>query len=296
MRKISLFLIIFLSFYTISAQELDCTVTLNHDKIPGSNKQVFNTLEKSITEFINNRKWTNRQYQFSERIKCNMTITVFEQNNNSFVANIQVQSSRPIYNSTDESPIFNFKDKNFKFNYTEFEPLVYNQKTFTSNLVSVLSFYVYVILGMDADTFAIKGGETYFQTAQDILSLAQQSGFKGWNPIDGNNTRFTLIDNLNSPAFNNFRRAQYTYHLKGMDIMTTDENGAKESIHEALKLLKALNYMRPNSFLLRIFMDAKSDEITEVFSGGAPFKDAKSVKNTLQRISPTNSDKWDNIK
>ncbi len=184
MRKISLFLIVFLSFYTISAQELDCTVTLNHDKIPGSNKQVFNTLEKSITEFINNRRWTNRQYQFSERIKCNMTITVFEYNNNSFVANIQVQSSRPIYSSTYESPIFNFKDKNFKFNYVEFEPLVYNKKTFTSNLVSVLSFYAYVILGMDADTFEINGGDTYFQTAQDILSQAQQSGFKGWNPID----------------------------------------------------------------------------------------------------------------
>ncbi len=295
MRKISFLFILLLSFFRLSAQELDCTVVLNSDKIPGSNKQIFKTLEKSITDFVNNRKWTNLDYQFSERVKCNITITLFERNKDQFTANIQVQSSRPIYNSTYESPVFNLKDKNFKFNYVEFEPLIYNKQTFTSNLVSVLSFYVYVILGMDADTFKINGGDAYYQTAQDIVSQAQQSGFKGWNPVDGNTSRFTFIDNITSPAFNNFRKAQYLYHLKGLDLMTADEKKAKEGIYNALNQLRSINNSRPNSFLLRTFMDAKADEISEIFSGGIPFSKNKSVKRLLQRISPINSNKWDKI-
>ncbi|MBS9767039.1 MAG: DUF4835 family protein [Flavobacteriaceae bacterium] len=296
MRKISFFFIVFLSLFRLSAQELDCTVMLNSDKIPGSNKQIFNTLEKAIADFVNNRQWTNREYKFSERVKCNMTITLFERNKDHFTANIQVQSSRPIYNSTYDSPILNFKDKNFEFDYVEFEPLIYNKQTFTSNLVSVLSFYVYVVLGMDADTFQEKGGDTYFQIAQDIVSQAQQSGFKGWNPVDGNTSRFTLIDNLISPTFSNFRKAQYTYHLKGLDLMTSDENKAKEAIFQSINQLRILNSSRPNSLLLRAFMDAKADEISNIFSGGTSFSKAKSVKRLLQRMSPINSNKWDKIK
>lgn len=295
MRKLS-FIFIILFSVGITAQELDCTVTINADKIPGSNKKIITTLSNAITEFINNRRWTNYNYQFSERIKCNMTLTLLEYKNDNFTGNIQIQASRPVYNSSYETPTFNFKDKNFKFKYIEFEPLIYSKTSFESNLVSVISFYVYTILGMDADTFKLNGGNEHFTEAQNIVVQAQQSGYKGWNQIDGNNTRFTLIDNLLAPAYLNFREAVYLYHLKGLDTMAKDEENAKKNIYEAIKKLRKLSISRPNAFLLRVFMDSKSDEITDVFSGGTPFSQVNHLKNILQKISPVNSNKWSNIK
>lgn len=296
MRKLSLLLIILFAITQLNAQELDCTVIINHNKIAASNEQIFETLKNSIAEFVNNRKWTNKQYKFSERIKCNMIITLAEYNNDIFTGNIQVQSSRPIYNSTYESPILNFKDKNFQFKYVEFEPLIYSKNSFTSNLVSILSFYSYMIIAMDADTFELNGGTADYANAQNITNLAQQSGYKGWNQVDGTNTRFTLIDDLLSPAFANFRKALYTYHLKGLDTISKEETNAKEQIYKSLTHLSTVSRLRPNAFLLRIFMDAKSDEISEIFSGGKPFDKSKKVKNILQKISLINSTKWDKIK
>lgn len=295
MRKISFIFIILFSINQLTAQELDCTVTINADKIPGSNKKIISTLNKAITEFINNRRWTDYNYKFSERIKCNMTLTLVEYKNDHFTGNIQIQASRPVYNSSYETPTLNFKDKNFKFKYVEFEPLVYSESSFKSNLVSVLSFYVYTILGMDADTFQLNGGDDFFNKALNVAVQSQQSGYKGWNQIDGNNTRFTLIDNILLPAYADFRKAVYLYHLKGMDVMAKEEENAKESIYQAIKELQKLSVSRPNAFLLRVFMDSKSDEIVDIFSGGITFSQIRNLKNILQKISPVNSNKWNDL-
>jgi len=295
MRKILQILLILFTSVLVNAQELNCTITVNADKIPGSNKQIFTTLENSINEFVNQKRWTNLNYKAQERIDCNFTLTILEQSGSEFKGHIQIQSSRPIYNSSYLSPVFNFKDDNFSFQYIEFEPLQFNENTFESNLVSVISFYIYTILGFDADTFMLEGGTSYFTKAQNILVQAQQSGYAGWNQNDGTGTRFTLIDNILSPTYGLFRNSVYNYHLKGLDIMSEDAMKAKQKIAESIKDLKSIFDSRPSAFLLRVFMDSKATEISSVFSDG-PIVDTSKLKEDLLKISPVNAVKWNEIK
>jgi len=295
MRKIVQIVIALFAVIQLNAQELNCTITVNSDKIPGSNKQIFNTLQTSLNEFVNQNRWTNFNYKPQELINCNLTLTILEHSGSDFKGHIQIQSSRPVYNSTYLTPVFNFKDDNFSFQYTEFEPLQFNENSFESNLVSVISFYVYTILGMDADTFSLNGGTVYFTKAQDVLVLAQQSGYVGWNQNDGAKTRFTLIDNMLSPTYDMFREAMYNYHLNGLDMMSMDTKVAKEAIFKVVENLKTIYDARPNAFLLRVFMDSKADEIVDVFSDGPRF-DTSKLKDDLLRISPLNASKWEAIK
>lgn len=294
MRKFLIILSVLITTFQLNAQELDCTITINSDKIPGSNKQVFETLENALDEFVNQKRWTNLNYKQQERINCNLTLTLLERDGNSFKGNIQVQSSRPVYGALYLTSVFNFKDSNFTFQYTEYEPLQFNASSFESNLVSIVSFYVYTILGMDADTFALNGGTPFFTQAQDIVIQAQQSGFKGWNQNDGTNTRFTLVDNLLSPTYASFRTAMYKYHLTGLDYFSKDKKNAKASIASAISELKIIYNNRPNAFLLRVFMDSKADEIVNIFSDG-PYFDKSSLKEDLLKMSPLNASKWNKM-
>lgn len=295
MRKIVQILIALFAVVQLNAQELNCTITVNADKIPGSNKQIFTTLQTSLNEFVNQKRWTNFNYKPQELINCNLTLTILEQTGTDFKGHIQIQASRPVYNSTYLTPVFNFKDDNFSFQYTEFEPLQFNENSFESNLVSVVSFYVYTILGMDADTFSLNGGTSYFTKAQDVVVQAQQSGYTGWNQNDGSKTRFTLIDNMLSPTYDMFRKAMFEYHFKGLDMMSKDKKLAKQAIFEVVKDLKTIYDSRPNAFLLRVFMDSKADEIVDIFSDGPRF-DTTKLKDDLLRISPLNASKWEAIK
>lgn len=295
MRKIIQILIILFIGVQVKAQELNCSITVNADKIPGSNKQIYKTLENSLNEFVNQKRWTNFNYKPQERIECNLTLTILEQNGGDFKGHIQIQSSRPIYNSSYLTPVFNFKDDDFSFRYTEYEPLQFNENTFESNLVSLISFYVYSILGFDADTFSLNGGTSHFTKAQNILVQAQQSGYAGWNQNDGSGTRFTLIDNILSPTYSLFRNSLYEYHLNGLDVMSEDKNKAKQKIAESIMSLKSIFDTRPNAFLLRVFMDSKATEIVSVFSDGPRF-DTFKLKEDLLKISPINAAKWNGIK
>ena len=293
MRNIlSLFLV--LIFSCAQSQELNCTVTVNAQKLPNANQSVFKTLETALNEFINRTQWTSQNFKQNEKINCSMYITISSNNSDQFVATIQVQSSRPIHNSSYASPILNFNDKDFSFKYAEFESLNYNPTAFESNLVSVISFYSYVILGMDADSFVAESGNTYFETAQNISNVAQQSGYKGWTQADGNQSRYFLINDLLSPTFREVRQTMYDYH-NGLDLMNQDLKASKEKIKKSLLNLSKLNATRPNAFLTRVFFDAKSDEIVSIFSGGPTISITDLVDN-LNRISPLNSSKWSSIK
>ena len=293
MRNIlSLFLV--LIFSCSQAQELNCTVTVNAQKLPNANQSVFKTLETALNEFVNRTQWTSQTFKQNEKINCSMYITISSNNSDQFVATIQVQSSRPIHNSSYASPILNFNDKDFSFKYAEFESLNYNPTAFESNLVSVISFYSYVILGMDADSFVAESGNTYFETAQNISNVAQQSGYKGWTQADGNQSRYFLINDLLSPTFREVRQTMYDYH-NGLDLMNQDLKASKEKIKKSLLNLSKLNATRPNAFLTRVFFDAKSDEIVSIFSGGPTISITDLVDN-LNRISPLNSSKWSSIK
>lgn len=295
MRKLILLIFIVFSFLQLNAQELNCTISINSDKIPGSNKQIFTTLQNSLNEFVSQRRWTPYNYKQQERINCNFTIIILEQKGNDFKGSIQIQSSRPVYNSTYLTPVLNFKDDNFSFKYTEFEPLRFNETNFESNLVSIISFYTYIVLGMDADTFSLNGGTPYYTKAQNILVQAQQSGYAGWNQTDGSRSRFVLIDNILSPTYSDFRNVLFNYHFKGLDQMHIDKKMAKETIGETIFTLKSIHDRRPNAFLVRIFLDAKSDEIVDIFSDG-PRYDTFKLKENLLKISPLNASKWNKIK
>ncbi|GGK45100.1 MULTISPECIES: type IX secretion system protein PorD [Flavobacteriaceae] len=295
MHKIVQIVIALFTVIQLNAQELNCTITVNADKIPGSNKQIFTTLQTSLNEFVNQKRWTNFNYKPQELINCNLTLTILEQTGTDFRGHIQIQSSRPVYNSTYLTPVLNFKDDNFSFQYTEFEPLQFNENSFESNIVSVISFYVYTILGMDADTFSLNGGTSYFTKAQDVVVQAQQSGYAGWNQNDGSKTRFTLVDNMLSPTYDMFRKAMFDYHYNGLDMMSKDKKAAKQAIFEVVKTLKTIYDSRPNAFLLRVFMDSKADEIVDIFSDGPRF-DTSRLKDDLLRISPLNASKWEAIK
>lgn len=294
MPKIVFFFLLF-SFSFTQAQELNCTVKVNADKVGGTNTQVFKTLEKALNDFVNKTDWTNQSFKTNERINCSMVINVSELEADQFTATIQVQSSRPVFNSTYAAPVFNYNDKDFNFSYTEFQNLTYNPSSFDSNLVSVLSFYSLLIIGMDADTFSLNGGTPYLESAQEIVNLAQSGGYKGWMQGGTNQNRYFLINDMLSNSYSSFREAQYQYHFEGLDLMQKDLKTAKEKIKVAINSLVVLNTVKSNSFLSRLFFDAKSDEIVSIFSAG-PIVSVTELIASLNKISPLNSSKWVGIK
>jgi len=294
MRNFLLFLSLITSLSIVS-QELNCTVTVIAQQTGNDNNVVFRNLESQLNEFISNTQWTDKNFSQQERIDCNMVINVQEYNNDLFAATLQVSSSRPVYNSTYNTPIYNYNDRNFNFQYLEFQNLVYNPIQFESNLISVLSFHVYMILGMDGDSFALNGGDEYFKQAQTIANYSQQLNGQGWKLEDGLQSRFALIDNLMSPTFKEFRTTMYEYHINGLDIMHEDTKKGKTKIVAVLDELQKIHRRRPNSFLMRVFFDAKSDEIMDILSGG-PSINITDAMDTLNRIAPTYSQKWRNIK
>ena len=294
MRNIFSLVFVFIFGFT-QAQELNCVVTVNADKVVNANNQIFKTLEKSLNDFVNTTDWTGQAYKQNEKINCSMFITVSAFDSNQFTATIQVQSARPIFNSSYSSPVLNYNDKDFNFSYVEFQNLTYNPTSFDSNLVSVLAFYSYMIIGMDADTFAPLGGSKYLEMAQDVSSIALQGGYKGWSQADGNQNRYFLINDMLSNTFKPFRETMYEYHYSGLDLMHKDLKLAKDNMKKSLAILGKIYQIRPNAFLTRVFFDAKSDEIISVFSGGPSIMIADLVEN-LNKISPMNSSKWSKIK
>jgi len=279
----------------LGAQEINCSITVNSDQVGQTNQQIFRTLERSLNDFVNKNKWTTRVYTEGERVNARMFITVEEYESNRFQANIQVQSSRPVFNTSYESPVFNYKDDAFNFEYIEFQPLVYNPNLFDSNLVGVIAYYVYIILGMDADTFALEGGTEYYEQAQQIVTQAQGSSFAGWSQTaTDNRTRFQLVDNLLSNTFREYRIAMYNYHRKGMDIMADNNSAGKQVIAGSMRLFETLISRRPNALLIQTFFDAKSEEIQNIFSDG-PKVDIVQLKETLNRVAPFYSSTWNQI-
>lgn len=280
---------------SLYAQELNCTITINFDQVGQTNQQIFKTLERSLNDFVNKSKWTNKVYKERERVNARMFITVSEYESNRFKASIQLQSSRPVYNSSYESPVFNYKDNQFNFEYIEFQPLVYNENVFDSNLVGVVSYYVYIMLGLDADTFALEGGNEFYRKAQNIVTQAQGSSFTGWSQSSSERTRFELVDNLLSNTFREYRIAMYNYHRKGLDILADNNSTGKQVIAGTMRLMETMVKRRPNAFLIQTFFDAKSEEIRDIFSDG-PKMDIVQLKETLTKIAPFYSNTWNEIK
>lgn len=293
MSKIILFFLFFSVF--AQAQELNCTVQVNALTLGNANQTIFKTLEKSLTEFVNKTKWTTLNFKQKEKIDCSMFINVTSFASDQFNATIQIESSRPIFNSTYTSPVFNYNDKDFSFKYIEYEALIFNPNSFDSNLVAVIAYYANMIIGLDNDTFALLGGAEAFEAAQQIVTTAQGSNYKGWSQIDGNQNRFFLVTELVSNNLNPLREALFLYHSKGLDTMSENLKTSKEQIKAAIIGVEKVNLVRPNNIVTRMFFDGKSDEIVTIFSGG-PKMDIADLLDKLSRISPLNASKWASIK
>ena len=294
MKQLLLVLSFFLTISYGQAQELNCSINLNSDQVEGSNKSVFVTLKKSISEFVNNRKWTELTYANAERIECTMNIIVKKMDVDVFTAEIQVQSRRPVFNSNYYSTLFNFKDNSFTFNYKEFDQLEMNQNTITSNLTAVLAYYAYIIIGYDMDSYSRLGGTPYFLAAENIVNSAQGADLTGWKAFESTKNRYALVNNLTDEAFKKFREYIYEYHRLGLDDMTSNAINARGKIAEGLPLIREANRARPSAIIISSFMDAKSDELINIFSKGNQKEKADAVE-ILSDINPSQTSRYEKI-
>ncbi|APD06263.1 hypothetical protein UJ101_00725 [Flavobacteriaceae bacterium UJ101] len=280
------------------SQEFNANVKVDYSQVQSNNNQVFKTLEKELKKYINTTKWTKKKFTVQERIECNFSIIINEEKGtNTYGATLQIQSRRPIYNSAYYSPIINIQDTDFDFKYTQFQPLLFNERRFTSNLVDVITYYVYVILGYDADTFEQYGGTEYFEKANQIVKNAQQQGYEGWNSNDLGKNRFRLIDNIFDTKYKPIRKIMYTYHRLGLDKMYQDQREAKNIIANNILLLKQYKGNSAFSYTLDIFLNTKDSEIPKILSGGDPInKNMAEVRQVLNDLMPAQSEKWNQIK
>lgn len=302
-RKPALFLPVVFFFLTLSipAQELNCNVQIVTQQIQGTNKKIFETLQASIYEFMNNRSWTNHVYSYNERIECNIMINLTEQlSSDDFRGTIQVQSRRPVYNSTYNSVMLNIKDNDVRFRYVEFEPLEFNETSHGSNLTSLLAYYAYIIIGLDYDSFGFEGGTEYLQKAERIVINAQNAVEPGWKAYEGSNyrNRFWLIQNLLDENYSPVREFTYSYHRQGLDMLNDQAGEGRTNIASAFLLLQQVFRKKPDPYLylIQVLFDAKSDEFINLFRAmESPPDERRRAHQILTEVDPANTSKYDRI-
>lgn len=274
----------------LSAQELDCRITVNSDNIEGTNKDIYTELGNRLTEFMNSRRWTDAIFQNEERINCSFIITITSAAGDNYSGNLQVQSNRPVFNSSYTTPLFNFKDENFKFTYAQADRLEFNENTYESNLMSVMAFYVNVILGLNFDSFSRCGGTKYFEKAEAIAALAQSSDDLGWKAFQSDKNRYAIISEYRDERLRKLRDVSYEYHRLGLDEMYQMTEKGRTKIFENLPYLQELNREKPFSIALQLFAESKMNEIMDMFQEATP-DERKKVYDIMTALLPTQSSK-----
>lgn len=284
-------------FNTVSAQQLNFTVTINSDRANTQEREVFDNMKSSFEQFLNNRNWTDDEFTAQERIKGNLLITINEMPSiGLFNATVQVQTVRPVYGSNYESLLLNFADRNWTFEFVESQPLEFNRFSFLDNISSLLAYYAYIALGLDYDSFSERGGDAFFEIANNIVSNAQKSPRPGWdqNPSDRRNRYWLATDLYSSQVMVPIRDAYYIYHRRGLDLLSSKPEEAHANILESLKMIDAANRAQPNSILTIVFMDAKSDEISKILKNAALEIRTEAVE-ILLKVDPNNARKYNDI-
>lgn len=299
MKKLITILALFMIGTNIWAQELRCTVTINSDQIQGTNKELFNTLKQSIEEYVNSLRWTNMTYQEKERIECSMLLVVKSVQDDMFNCEFTCQSRRPVWGTTYSTPLLNIKDNNFAFRYQEYDRLDYQQSTFTTNLTALLAYYCYLIIGHDMDSFSKLGGTPYFQACESIVNAAQSASLEtaeaaGWKAFESNRNRYALINNLMDEAFKKYRLFYYEYHRHGLDEMVNNVANGRARIAKEIAVLKEAYNARPGTYVINTFLDAKNDELVNIFEQGTS-DEKKQVHALLMLIDPTRQTTYDRI-
>ncbi len=296
-QKIVFFVIVLVIAGAVNAQELNCKIQINSDQIQGTSKSVFNTLEKSMSEFVNNRKWTDMTYANAERIECTMNIIVKKVDGDVFTADIQVQYMifYPGITFNYFTTLFNYKDNSYTFNYKEFDQLEWNENAVSSNLTAVLAYYAYLIIGFDQDSYSRLGGTPYFQMAEGVVNAAQGANLDGWDvSIKNPRTRYALTNNLLDEAFKKYRNYYYEYHRLGLDEMSINVSNGRARIAAGIPLLREANRARPSSMVITTFLDAKNDELINIFSK-ATTKEKEETVQILCDVNPSMTSRYEQI-
>lgn len=278
------------------AQELEAKVVVNHSKIQGTNTSVFTTLQEAMAEFINTRKWTNAQYTQRERIACSFNLIVNEYNDEGrFGCSLMVQANRPVYNASYNTTVFNFNDNAVDFNYIEHDKLEFSDEIIDNNLTAVLAYYAYLIIGLDMDTFAPKGGTEILQKAENVVNNAQMIGEDGWKAFGDSKNRHALVNDYMNGALEPYRQLIYDYHRKGLDEMAQNAERGRSNITIALALLEKAKQDKPMSVLPQLFTEIKRDELLNIYSKGTT-KEKEEVIRILSLVNPSLTGDWEKIK
>jgi hypothetical protein len=292
-----IFIVLILSLFLLSArsQELFCNVEVSSQQIQGSDRRVYETLRNAIYEFMNNQSWTNYTYKYNEKIECSILINVTERpSTDYFRCDMTIALRRPVFNSTYNTVLFNYIDKDVDIEYIENQPLDFNVGMFSSNLTSILGFYAYIMIGLDFDSFLLNGGNPYYEAASNIVNAAQSTNYSGWNSAENTRNRFWLLENLTNPSYSGFRNFYYEYHIKGLDIMYELPEKGRQTILESLEYLRQIKQSRPGLLMLQIVADSKRDELVNIFSEGTPAEKSNAVK-VLNEIDPSNATTYQRI-
>jgi len=279
------------------SNELNCTFEVNSQKVANANKEVFSTLQEAVSEYMNTTKWTDATFGMNERIVCKLYLTVasYDDSNGKIVGDLQVQSQRPVYNSSYMSTVINFKDTKVEFNYQSGDPLTFSEVDMESNLTAILNFYAYLIIAMDFDTFAERGGDPYYEKAANVVRLAQSTGETGWKAFEDTKNRSAVLSAYTDKATSPIREVLYNYHRLGLDQMSVSVDKGRATITKSLDLLKKIYDVSPMSVCLSMFKDAKLDELVNVYSK-ANTSEKESVYETLYPLWPTEQQRLNNIK
>ena len=279
------------------AQELNCNVVVNADQIQTTERAVFKDMQTAISQFMSTRKWTKDEFAPEERINCNIIITLNDNQNSTlgnYTATVQIQSARPVYNTNYESILLNFADREWEFEYLASQPMDYSDNNYINNLTSMLAYYAYIIIGLDYDSFGKLDGTPYFQKARDIVNNAQNANRQGWDSRGNLRNRYWLIDNLTNQQMTPIREGLYTYHRQALDIFDQNAESSRTKVLEVLRDINKVKTRYPNSILLISFMDAKADELVNIFSDGN-LQVKREAFDLLVQLDPTKSDKFSKI-
>ena len=288
MKKIFLIIILVVMVLSANSQEFRCSVTINSQQIQTTEKQIFETMKQTIEDFVNNRKWTTASFEPHEKIDCNIGLILSERVSlTEFKGQFSIQVRRPVYNSNYTTGLFNYIESDFQFSFNESQPLEFDVNSFTSNLSSGISYYLYLFLGVYFDSFAMMGGDPFFETARTIAQTAEKSAYRGWRNTDGQKARYWFVENYTNPTYKDLRIANYNYHRLGLDMMTKDQTQARASILSALKSIQKVHQVRTNLLATQIFLDVKLNEVASIF-GPAPDMEKKEIYNIVKEVSPIN--------
>ena len=298
MKKVLFLLLLPLWSVHVHAQELQAKVSINRSQVSNTKSGVFEALEKSITQLLNEHAWTNLKFREAERIQCTFSITIdtYSETDNSFKGSLLIAGIRPVYNSSYTTTVFSMNDKDFNFTFQEFDQLEWRPEQVDNNLTAMIAYWAYLLIGMDLDAMSPMGGTEVLQLAQDVCNNAEMLGFAGWKAFDDSKNRYAIINDYLDGSMEKFRQLQYTYYRTGLDHMAEDTEAARTAITEALNLLKESHEDKAMSMLPQIFTDYKRDELVSIFSGQGSSKDREAVYDILFRINPSQNTYWEKLK